>query len=91
MVSNHPYHLYGTNIPIPCLTPILQQRKRHNPPRPHLLLRRVASNINHLRLFRPWKAICSSPQLSQMTLILFMNKCDLLEKNIKNGCASRSH
>ncbi|KIM75863.1 hypothetical protein PILCRDRAFT_826888 [Piloderma croceum F 1598] len=43
-------------------------------------------NVNRLEdSFGLWKAICSSPQLSQTTLILFMNKCDLLEKKIKSG------
>jgi len=42
-------------------------------------------NINHFAdSFVLRKMICSSPQLSQTTLILLMNKCDLLEK-IKNG------
>lgn len=43
-------------------------------------------NINRLEdSFVLWKAICSSLQLSKTTLILFMNKCDLLEKKIKSG------
>jgi len=44
------------------------------------------SNVNRLEdSFVLWKAICSSPQLSQTALILFMNKCNLLEKKIKSG------
>ncbi|KIM91834.1 hypothetical protein PILCRDRAFT_20 [Piloderma croceum F 1598] len=47
-------------------------------------------NVNRLEdSFVLWKAICSSPQLSQTTLILLMNKCDLLEKKIKSRTWSR--
>jgi len=32
-----------------------------------------------------WKAICSSPWLAKATLILLLNKCDLLEKKLAAG------
>ncbi|KAH9830772.1 G-protein alpha subunit [Rhodofomes roseus] len=32
-----------------------------------------------------WKAVCSSTLLAKVQLILFLNKCDLLEKKIQRG------
>ncbi|KAH9924391.1 guanine nucleotide binding protein, alpha subunit [Fomitopsis serialis] len=32
-----------------------------------------------------WKAVCSSPLLAKVQLILFLNKCDLLEKKLQRG------
>ncbi|PFH46759.1 hypothetical protein AMATHDRAFT_50812 [Amanita thiersii Skay4041] len=35
--------------------------------------------------FMLWSAICQSKLLAKATFILFLNKCDLLKKKIKNG------
>jgi hypothetical protein len=35
--------------------------------------------------FLLWRAICSSKLLAKATLILFLNKCDLLKGKLKSG------
>lgn len=32
-----------------------------------------------------WKAVCSSKLLANVDLVLFLNKCDLLEKKLNSG------
>ena len=32
-----------------------------------------------------WKAVCSNKLLSKVELILFMNKCDILDRKLKSG------
>ena len=44
------------------------------------------NRINRLEdSFILWTAICSSKLLSKATLVLFLNKCDLLEEKIRKG------
>lgn len=44
------------------------------------------SHINKLEhSFHIWRTVCSSPILADITLILIMNKCDLLDKKLKAG------
>ncbi|KAH7912751.1 guanine nucleotide binding protein, alpha subunit [Hygrophoropsis aurantiaca] len=38
-----------------------------------------------------WKAVCSSKLLTNTTLIMFLNKIDLLEKKIANGILIKQH
>ena len=38
-----------------------------------------------------WKAICSSKLLSKTTLIIFLNKIDILTKKIANGVMVKRH
>ncbi|KAF8886733.1 guanine nucleotide binding protein, alpha subunit [Infundibulicybe gibba] len=38
-----------------------------------------------------WRAVCSSKLLSQATMILFLNKCDLLKRKLKAGVRVRDH
>ncbi|KAG6853545.1 hypothetical protein C0991_003336 [Blastosporella zonata] len=43
-------------------------------------------NVNRLEdSFLLWRAICTSKILSKSTIILFLNKCDILRKKIKSG------
>ncbi|KAG6815712.1 hypothetical protein H0H87_012028 [Tephrocybe sp. NHM501043] len=43
-------------------------------------------NVNRLEdSFLLWRAICSSKVLSKSTMILFLNKCDILRKKLKDG------
>ncbi|KAL4254709.1 P-loop containing nucleoside triphosphate hydrolase [Abortiporus biennis] len=35
--------------------------------------------------FELWKMVCSSPLLAKTQIILFLNKCDLLEKKLRSG------
>lgn len=32
-----------------------------------------------------WKAVCSSKLLANVDLVLFLNKCDILEKKLDSG------
>lgn len=32
-----------------------------------------------------WKAVCSSKVLANVDLVLFLNKCDILEKKLNAG------
>ena len=32
-----------------------------------------------------WKAVCSSKLLANVDLVLFLNKCDILEKKLNSG------
>ena len=49
-------------------------------------------SINRLEdTFILWKAICSSKQLCHTTLVVFMNKCDLLEKKIRKGVSVKKY
>lgn len=32
-----------------------------------------------------WKAVCSNKLLSGVELVLFMNKCDILEQKLRSG------
>lgn len=32
-----------------------------------------------------WKAVCSNKLLTKVELILFMNKCDILDRKLKSG------
>ena len=32
-----------------------------------------------------WKAVCSNKLLEKVELILFMNKCDILDQKLKSG------
>ncbi|KAF5335495.1 hypothetical protein D9611_012203 [Ephemerocybe angulata] len=44
------------------------------------------SRINRLEdSFLLWRTVCSSPLLANASLILFMNKCDLLKRKLKAG------
>ncbi|KAG6917482.1 hypothetical protein DXG01_002345 [Tephrocybe rancida] len=43
-------------------------------------------NVNRLEdSLLLWRAICSSKILAKSTMILFLNKCDLLKKKLRNG------
>jgi len=43
-------------------------------------------NINRLEdSVLLWKAVCSNKLLANVDLVLFLNKCDLLEKKLKSG------
>lgn len=43
-------------------------------------------SVNRLEdSFLLWRAICSSKLLSKVTLIMFLNKCDLLKAKLKSG------
>ncbi|KIP06671.1 hypothetical protein PHLGIDRAFT_106742 [Phlebiopsis gigantea 11061_1 CR5-6] len=47
-------------------------------------------NVNRLEdSFALWKMICSNKLLSRAQIILFLNKCDLLEKKLKSGVRVR--
>jgi guanine nucleotide-binding protein subunit alpha len=49
-------------------------------------------SINRLEdTFILWRSICSSKLLAKASLILFLNKCDLLEKKIKRGTIIKKH
>ncbi|TFK64786.1 hypothetical protein BDN72DRAFT_901268 [Pluteus cervinus] len=41
--------------------------------------------------FLLWKAVCSSKILSKSTIILFMNKCDILKRKLKGGVLVKDH
>ncbi|EIM79929.1 G-alpha-domain-containing protein [Stereum hirsutum FP-91666 SS1] len=41
--------------------------------------------------FLLWKAVCSSRLLSKVQLILFLNKCDLLQRKLKRGSQLRQY
>lgn len=44
------------------------------------------SRVNRLEdSFILWTAICSSKLLAKVTLVVFLNKVDLLEEKIRNG------
>lgn len=43
-------------------------------------------NVNRLEdTFHLWKAVCASRLLAKTTIILFMNKCDLLKRKLRTG------
>ena len=44
--------------------------------------------VNSLHL---WQTICSSRLLSNATMILFLNKCDLLRKKLKSGVQVKAY
>ena len=49
-------------------------------------------SINRLEdSFILWKAICSSKLLANTTMIVFLNKCDLLKRKLKNGVRVRKY
>jgi len=49
-------------------------------------------SINRLKdSFILWEAICSSKQLANATLVVFLNKCDLLGKKIRSGVSVKKH
>ncbi|KAG6811071.1 hypothetical protein H0H92_009131 [Tricholoma furcatifolium] len=49
-------------------------------------------NVNRLEdSFLLWKAVCSSKILTKTTMILFLNKCDLLHKKLKSGVQVKSY
>jgi guanine nucleotide-binding protein alpha-1 subunit len=49
-------------------------------------------SINRLEdSFILWKAICSSKLLANTTMIVFLNKCDLLKRKLKNGVHVRRY
>ncbi|TFK21077.1 G-alpha-domain-containing protein [Coprinopsis marcescibilis] len=50
------------------------------------------SRINRLEdSFLLWRTICSSKLLTGTSLILFMNKCDLLKRKLKNGVRVKTY
>lgn len=38
-----------------------------------------------------WKLVCSSKLLAKTQMILFLNKCDLLDQKLKSGTRVRDH
>ncbi|EMD34917.1 heterotrimeric G-protein alpha subunit [Gelatoporia subvermispora B] len=48
--------------------------------------------VNRLEdTYRLWKSVCSSKLLAKTQIILFLNKCDLLDKKLKNGVKVKDH
>ena len=44
------------------------------------------SRVNRLEdSFLLWRTVCSSKLLAKTTMILFLNKCDLLKRKLKSG------
>jgi len=49
-------------------------------------------SINRLEdSFILWRSICASKLLAKASLIIFLNKCDVLEKKIKRGTVIKKH
>jgi guanine nucleotide-binding protein alpha-1 subunit len=38
-----------------------------------------------------WRTVCSSKLLAKIQIILFLNKCDLLQEKLKRGILVRNH
>ncbi|OCH92544.1 G-alpha-domain-containing protein [Obba rivulosa] len=48
--------------------------------------------VNRLEdTYRLWKSVCASKLLAKTQIILFLNKCDLLDKKLKNGVRVKDH
>ncbi|CAA7268537.1 unnamed protein product [Cyclocybe aegerita] len=50
------------------------------------------SKINRLEdSFLLWRSVCGSKLLAKASMILFLNKCDLLKKKLKSGVQVKTH
>ncbi|KIM35946.1 hypothetical protein M413DRAFT_449483 [Hebeloma cylindrosporum] len=50
------------------------------------------SKVNRLEdSFLLWRMVCSSKLLSKATMILFLNKCDLLKRKLKSGAQIKAY
>lgn len=49
-------------------------------------------SVNRLEdSFLLWKSVCSNKLLGKTQLVLFLNKCDLLEKKLRSGVALKKY
>ena len=50
------------------------------------------TKVNRLEdSFHLWRTVCSSRLLSNATMVLFLNKCDLLERKLRSGLQVKTY